>query len=63
MDAATTSHEDEPFIYPECPPDILERVRHEMADLFRHANHEHPMMRELYRLCIARRIRQLTGES
>ncbi|HEY3325679.1 MAG TPA: hypothetical protein VGK14_00755 [Novimethylophilus sp.] len=63
MDAVTPRQENEQFIYPECPQDILERVQHEMGDLFRHANHEHPMMRELHRLCIERRIRQLTRDS
>ncbi len=59
MDAAASpgaSADTEPTIY---PPNILERVQHEIGDLFRHANLDHPAVAELHRLCMERRIRQL----
>lgn len=48
--------------HPGCTPETLERIRHEMEDLFRHANHDHPVIRELQRLCFLRRISELGSE-
>ena len=47
---------------PECPPEVRARVQHEVNELFRHANLEHPAMQELLRLCTERRIRKSVGE-
>lgn len=55
---AEAQHETESPANPDCSPEMLERIRHEIAELFRHANHDHPMISELFRLCLQRRIRQ-----
>lgn len=42
-------------------PEILRKVEMELGDLFIHADREHPMLQELFRLCTLRRARTLAA--
>lgn len=44
-------------------PEILRKVEMEIDGLFIHADREHPMLKELVRLCTLRRVRTLAADA
>ncbi len=42
-------------------PVLLQELETELSELFRHTDREHPVIKKLYRLCIARKVSNEPG--
>lgn len=42
-------------------PQEVEKIKREMSALFRHADIRHPAIRELFNLCVARKLKPQSG--
>jgi hypothetical protein len=57
-----TEEEVDVLVTEEIPPLILEKAEKKLGEIFRHTDHNHPVIKELFRFCTLREARLISNE-
>jgi hypothetical protein len=57
-----TEEEVDVLVTEEIPPPILEKAEKKLGEIFRHTDHNHTVIKELFRFCTLREARLISNE-